>query len=428
MRCAFITFGCKVNQYDTQLLRERLAARGYAEVSPHEEADLYVVNTCAVTAQSERKARHQVHRLAREHPAARIVVTGCSVQRDRRAWSQVAGVSAVAGIGEAMLLFGDDRPGTVEGHGIQHFAGHTRAFLKVQEGCDAYCSYCIVPYVRGRSRSRPPKAVLEEARRLVDSGHREIVVTGIHVGLYGRDLVTGSTLVDLLCSMEKIPGLDRLRLSSIEIGEVTEELIAFAAESEKFCPHFHVPLQSGDDEVLKRMRRTYSAPDFLRTLEHVRATLDRPAVSSDAMVGFPGETDRAFANTVRVCREAGFSRLHVFPFSARPGTEAATLPDCVDPSTASEREAHLLELGRSLALEFKRQFIAQRVRVLVECRRDRQTGLLAGYCDRYMRCLLIGPDDWMNEIVQAKVAEATAEHLLVEPVGERENNRVGEPI
>lgn len=413
MRCALVTFGCKVNQYDTQVLRERLAALEYREVPAAEAAELYIVNTCAVTAESERKARRRVRHFLRANPSARVLVVGCAVRRDRSQWSKSERVTAVETISDALAFIGDAPDVHVDG--ITSFSGHTRAFLKVQEGCEALCSYCIVPAVRGPCRSRPLKNVLDEARRLVAAGHREIVVTGTHVGLYGRDLEDKLSLVNLLEALDTLPGLGRFRLSSIEVGEIGDDLLQFARSSRCFCPHFHVPLQSGDDDVLLRMRRQYNAAGFLHAVDRIRQRLDRPAITTDVMVGFPGETARAFENTRRVCQSAAFSRLHVFPYSARPGTPAATFTDTVPPQVIQERGESLLALARTLAMQFKSQFIGKAVRVLVEAQRDRTSGLPAGYCDRYMRCLMQGPDEWMNHLVEARAVHATPEHLVVQP-------------
>lgn len=413
MKFALVTFGCKVNQYDTQLLRESLVAQGHSEVSPRNIADIYVVNTCAVTVHSERKARQQIHRIARKNPNARIFVVGCAVERDKEVWSDLPGVSAVAGANEALSLLGGTE-GLAENVGISRFSGHTRAFLKVQEGCDSFCSYCIVPHVRGRSRSRAISEVVEEARRLVDNGHCEIVVSGIHVGMYGQDFDNRLTLVDLLQELNKIPELLRLRLSSIEMGEIDDELIRFAANSPKFCQHFHVPLQSGDDAVLRRMNRRYTADEFLSSIDGIRSMIDRPAITTDIMVGFPGETEEEFENTLSTCRAAKFSRTHIFPFSPRPGTPAATMPDQVDPTVIRERQQHLAKLTDTLALEFKQQFVGETLQVLVESRRDRESGLLVGYSGRYIRCLLEGPDSLMNGVSEATVREAHSDHVVAE--------------
>ena len=386
----FVTFGCKANQYDSQLLREALLRRGLRE--EERAADLVVVNTCTVTAEAGRKARSLVRRLARENPRARIAVTGCLAESEPEVLRALPGVAWVLGNGEAkrpvhflsQLGFESDPEELGIPSGISAFAGHTRAFVKIQDGCDKACAFCIIPRTRGRSRSRPIEELAREVSGLVENGFVEIVLCGIHIGHWGLDL--GLSLADLL---ERLVALEprssagqpleyRLRLSSIEATEVGERIVALLAERpERLAPHLHMPMQSGDDGVLARMNRWYDAREYLAAAERIAARLDRPAFTADILVGFPGESDAAFENTLGVARAMGFARVHVFPFSPRPGTAAADLDHPIAPALVRERRARLSELGHELALAYRRSLDGARERVVLEG--------LAGLCGRYQR-------------------------------------------
>lgn len=386
----FVTFGCKANQYDSQLLREALLRRGLRE--EERAADLVVVNTCTVTAEAGRKARSLVRRLARESPRARIAVTGCLAESEPELLRELPGVAWVLGNGEAkrpvhflaQLGFESDPEELGVPSGISAFAGHTRAFVKIQDGCDKACAFCIIPRTRGASRSRPIEELAREVTGLVENGFVEVVLCGIHIGHWGLDL--GLTLSDLL---ERLVALEprgsagealdyRLRLSSIEATEVDPRLIALLAERpERLAPHLHMPMQSGDDGVLARMNRWYDAREYLAAVERIAARLDRPAFTADVLVGFPGESEAAFENTLRAVREVGFARVHVFPFSARPGTAAAGFGDPVPVELVRERRARLSELAHELSLAYRRALDGARERVVLEG--------LAGLCGRYQR-------------------------------------------
>lgn len=408
------TLGCKVNQYDKQAIREELLRRGLAEAPPGAGADLVIVNTCTVTARADEKCRKEARRAVRENPCAAIVVTGCAAESDPetyRAMPGIAGVfakSAMSRIGE-FLAGGEPGAGDVFDLEISAFSGRTRAFVRIQEGCDAFCSYCIVPRVRGRARSRPLAAIGPEVRRLAEAGHREIVLTGIHLGAYGKDL-GGVTLADAVREALAACGGARLRLSSVEASEVQPELLDLMAEDPRLCPHLHMPLQSGDAAVLRAMNRPYSPDDYLRAVDRVRERIERPALTTDVMVGFPGETEQQFRNTLETCRKAGFTRLHVFPYSPRKGTPAAELPP-LPAATVKEREERALALGRKLASSYRRTFIGETVEPLAESRRDKATGLLVGLTERYVSVRFQGSDSLMNTIVSVRAESADEDGL-----------------
>ena len=391
-----VTFGCKANQYDTQVLREALMRRGLHE--SEREAELVVINTCTVTAEAGRKARQMIRRLHRESPSTRVAVTGCLAESEPEILRELPGVEWVLGNGEAkrpvnflrQLGFEIDPEELGIPAGITEFAGHTRAFLKIQDGCDKACAFCIIPSVRGKSRSRTIEDLSLEVRRLVAAGHVEIVLCGIHIGHWGRDL--GATLADLIEALTRLeaPGPAgelrefRLRLSSIEATEVDQRLLALmAAPGSRVAPHLHMPLQSGDDSILRRMNRWYDTREYLAACDRIRAALERPAFTADVLVGFPGEGEREFENTVETVRRAGFSRLHVFPFSARPGTAAADLDGGVAPEQMRERRARLGEVAAELSTAYRRSLAGVRDQVVLEG--------FAGLSGRYQR-VRVDPD------------------------------------
>jgi len=417
--CAFITLGCKVNQYDTQAIREQLLAAGYREVPADGPADVYVVNTCAVTSMSDAKGRKYIRRVARRNPAAKVVVTGCSVDCDNRLADKLADVirpDRLLMVGNAtklsvasLLAAGEAGPAcNTWTAGISSFEGHTRAFIKVQDGCDNFCSYCIVPYARGRVRSRPIESIVEEARRLADAGYREVVLAGIHVGQYGRD-GGGLDLADVVERLDGIGGLRRLRLSSVEATEVTDRLLELAAGS-KLCPHFHLPLQSGSDAVLAGMNRRYTAAEFIAVTEKIARKIPQVSFTTDVLVGFPGETEEDYRKTEAVCREVGFSRTHVFPYSDRPGTAAAGMPGKCSSRVIADRKQRLIAVGKETALAYKKQFLGAGAEVLVEARRDR-SGKLCGYTDRYVKVLFEGPDSLKGRFVTVFLEDAQPETM-----------------
>jgi threonylcarbamoyladenosine tRNA methylthiotransferase MtaB len=288
---------------------------------------------------------------------------------------------------------------------ISHFAGHTKAFLKIEDGCDMYCSYCIIPYVRGGIKSRSPQDILDESKRLIQNGYKEIILTGIHLGAYGRDTQGNHRLLDVIQMLSNLPGLERLRLSSIEVNEITNDLIDLVADTKNVCPHFHVPLQSGDDFVLKRMNRKYTASQYVEVLDNIRSKIDLPSFTTDVMVGFPGEKDTHFENTVNLCKKAGFSRIHIFPFSVREGTPAAKMPDHCHPQIIKQRKTVLETAANDTALAYKTQFLNKIVEVLVEAERDHKTNKLCGYTERYIRVLFDGSDAIKNTIVSLRIKE-----------------------
>jgi len=401
-----ITLGCKANQYDGQAIVNALESVGLAEVGSGAPADLCVINTCTVTSVADGKSRRQVKRAVRENPDARIIVTGCGANNHADDLAALEGVTHLVPNEEKgripQLLGLSDGPVDLK---IRRFGRHTRAFLKVQDGCECSCTYCIVPQVRGKVVSRPLDEIEEEARNLVEAGHKEIVLTGIPLGSYGRDLEPRRRLDEIMERLVPLEGLRRIRLSSIEAKDFSERLLDQIAWYPKLCPHFHIPLQSGSDKILARMRRRYRSGDILSIKERLNRVLEDVSYTTDVIVGFPGEGEDDFQATMDVCHTVGFSRIHVFPYSDREGTPAAKMPGKVSPEAMADRSGRLTSLATELALAYKERFVGKSVEVLAEGQRDPETGKLAGYTARYVRVLFDGPDRLMNEFIRARVRE-----------------------
>ncbi|MGE3316806.1 MAG: tRNA (N(6)-L-threonylcarbamoyladenosine(37)-C(2))-methylthiotransferase MtaB [Planctomycetaceae bacterium] len=416
--CRLVTLGCKVNQYETQLVKEALQKNGYREAAEGDAADLCVVNTCTVTSNGDSRSRQVIRQLAKQNPGTRTVVMGCYATRDPNAVAKLPGVfEVVADKRELPDVF--DRLGIVDiPRGISHFEGRKRAFVKVQDGCILKCSYCIIPQVRPGLTSRSPADIEEEVRRLIGNGYQEIVLCGIHVGHFGVDTTRGKSglepfrLWHLFRKLDRIPGNWRMRLSSIEAAEINDDFISAAADCEHLCPQFHPALQSGSDTVLRRMRRRYYVGRFLEKIDRMRERLDNPAFSTDLIVGFPGETDAEFQESIAACREAAFMKIHIFPFSARRGTPAASFPGQVQASIIRERCRRLGEVERELAQNYYKSLEGETLEVLVEGLCDDQPGYCHGSDRRYVPVRVPGSRDDFGRFVPARGERAYPEHLL----------------
>ncbi len=399
----FVTLGCKVNQYESDVMRAACVEAGYAPAKKGSRADLVVVNTCTVTATAEAKPRRALRSAIRANPGAKVIAAGCAVEADPAMFEKV---------GDGILLLKQSRKSEfpnllgIEANGRQPLPDRTRAFLKIQDGCDRFCSYCIVPHVRSELWCKPLDEVLREAEYLASRGHREIVLTGVRLGLYhGRD---GVDLAALLRILSKRPRPERLRLSSLEMGKITDELLAAAAESRKFCRHLHIPLQSGDDDILRAMNRPYTSSEFLARLKDIKEALPGVTITTDIIVGFPGEGEREFEMTLKVCREGGFSKIHIFPFSPRAGTRAVDFPGRPDRAAVDKRLSRLRGLEEELVREYRRGLVGKVVEVLVENRRDSKTGLPCGTGREYVKVFLEGEKVEPGTIVNARILRAEA--------------------
>ncbi len=430
-RVAFYTLGCKVNAYDTEAIRHLFHNAGYAEVSFDEEADVYVINTCSVTNVGDRKSRQVIRRAIRRNPEATIVVTGC--------YAQVA-PGEVAAIPGVDLVMGNDGRGQIvewvekvreerrpyqvvanvrrvrdfEELDVPAFADRARATLKIQDGCNNFCSFCIIPFSRGFIRSRKPENVLRQARRLAEAGYREIVLTGIHTGGYGADL-EGYTLADLLVDLEReLEDSVRIRISSIEASQIDERMLDVLRRSKQICRHLHIPLQSGDDEVLRRMRRRYTVAEYAEKIHRIREVLPEVAVTTDVIVGFPGETEEQFDNTRRLIEELKFSQLHVFPYSPRRGTAAARYPNPVPAEVKEERVRQLVRLSKDLTLAYASRFLGRILPVVVESSFDDRRAedgkmLFTGHADNYLEMVFAADPSMVGQLVEVRLEDPGAE-------------------
>ncbi len=407
-----ITLGCKVNQYETEYLRQGFLRLGYRQATDDRAADLCIVNTCTVTAEADLKSRKAIRRMARKNAGAEIIVMGCYATR---AEAELAGLPGVVEVITDKRLLPDllARRGLIDiPEGISSFGRRHRAYVKVQDGCRMDCAYCIIPKVRPVLASRPPRQVLDEVGRLVDNSHREIVLTGIHLGHYGVDLAAhdaNAERSDLTGLVRRIVSLDgdfRLRLSSLEAVEVTPALIDLMADQpERICPHLHLSMQSGSDAVLKRMRRRWMSGQFIERCLSIREKLDNPALTTDVIVGFPGETEADFEATCRAVTEVGFSKVHVFRFSPREGTAAAEMEDEVPMSEKQRRGAELDRLGRQLRQRFLEGLAGQELQVLVESTAVERLGVLLGTSARYAPVESIGTEDQIGGLVTVMAGE-----------------------
>ncbi len=418
------TFGCRCNQADSSEIRSHLSLGSLRETVNPQDADLIVVNSCTVTRRADQQVRQTVRRLHRDNPGARLVVAGCYAQRDPEALAAIEGVSLVLGNADRGHLAELWQQGTENGariicsplddardyliNGAAHVGGKTRPFLKLQDGCDARCSYCIVPSVRGPGRSALPEQIIAEVRGLVERGFQEIVLTGVHLGTYGRKLAQPMRLTELLRRILEIPGLGRLRLSSIEPMRFDRAIVSLAAEYKSFAPHFHIPMQNGSDRILRRMRRPYTAARFLDLLEYIRARLPSAGLGTDVLEGFPGETADDFEATCDLIRKSPLTYLHVFPFSAREATDAWSLPDQVPPRVLHERCEILREISAGKNLEFRRRFLGQVVPG-ISLAKEEDIGKSVALTENYIHARLAGPPMLPNRLINVRIDEVRPE-------------------
>ena len=429
-----ITMGCKANQYDTQSMRETLQRNGYRladEEMLGQQTDLYLINTCTVTNVADQKARQAIRKAIRQHPNAKVLVTGCYAESDRTAIEKIPGVTFVFGNREKadfqdyLDILNAEIPSPTEetpptpnpllsiepvqhdaireharfSKGVSDAGKRTRALIKVQDGCSAFCTYCIIPYVRGRMTSRPLNDIAEEAHRIADSGIKEVVITGVHLGAYGMDTGRDKDIADILAHIHDIEGIERIRFSSIEPMYFPDSLGERMAALPKCMPHFHLPLQAGSDAVLRQMRRRYTTAAFAHLVDNLRRVFgDDVGITTDIMVGFPSETDAHFEESCQFVEEIGFSQLHVFRYSPRKGTPASTYPDQVSPHISAARSQAMIALGARLNTAFRQRMLGKQKAVLIEASREGENNRLAGFTDNYLRVLVDAPESAINQI------------------------------
>jgi threonylcarbamoyladenosine tRNA methylthiotransferase MtaB len=398
--------GCKVNQYESQVMREQLKRAGFTEANGS-PADIYVVNTCTVTASADSQSRNLIRRSLRENLQAKVIVAGCYVQKDSKDILEICKDAILIRNKQKdkIVDFLTDSRRTASTADILDFHGHNRAFVKIEDGCNNNCSYCKVPLVRGRAVSRPAEDIIKEASNLAAAGFKEIVLCGICLGAY-------KDLIGLIGRLERIKGIKRIRLSSIEPIYVTEDLIERIVSSDKVCRHLHIPLQSGDDRILKAMNRRYTAAGYIKMIDGIRKRMPQAAIATDVLVGFNGEGEKEFKNTLKTIRAVRPMRTHIFTYSPREGTTAFDMPGMVDKKESSRRLDVLKRVTEGFSVSYRKRFTDKIVQVLAEGRRDKRTGLLTGYTDTYVKVLFDGPDAMINELVKVKIAKVSSDSTI----------------
>lgn len=430
-KVALHNLGCKVNAYETEAMQEILEQNGYEIVPFEEKADAYIVNTCSVTNMADKKSRQMLHRAKKMNPEAVVIAAGCYVQSAGEELLKDTSVDILIGNNEKVNLpsilenwekehnplhvHDLTREHTYEELTLSHTAGHTRAFMKIQDGCNQFCTYCIIPYTRGRVRSRRLSDIVAEAGRLAENGYQEVVLTGIHLDSYGTDLEEHENLLTVIQEIAKIDGIKRIRLGSLEPRIMTEEFVAGLAAEEKLCPHFHLSLQSGCDATLKRMNRRYSAEEFRQCCERLRRHFDDPALTTDVIVGFPGETEEEFTATVEFLKDICFYETHVFKYSRRKGTKADRMPDQIPEQIKNQRSDVLLALTEKNSGEYRKKLLGRTVKVLLEEESTiGGTTYLAGHTREYVKVAVAPEMAAAGEIIDVKVTGLLKDMVLGE--------------
>lgn len=429
-KVAFYTLGCKVNQYETEAMLEMFEKKGYEGVDSEEYADVYVINTCTVTHMSDRKSRQYIRRVKKKNPNAIIAVVGCYSQVSPEEILEIDDVNLVMGTNDRRTIVEkvesidcNTKLSTVddimkvkefEEIEISQTNGKTRAFIKVQDGCDRFCAYCIIPYARGRIRSRDLNSIIDEVSNLANMGYREVVLTGIHVASYGKDLKDGSSLLTIIKAVAQIDGIERIRLSSVEPVLFTEEFVDEIKKIDKLVPHYHLSLQSGCDATLKRMNRRYTAEEYKEIVDILRKNIENVAITTDVIVGFPGETNEEFSETLEFLKEIKLMHTHVFKYSPRKGTPAASMENQVDPQMKNLRSSTLLALSTKNFKEFAKDYIGKTMRVLFEEKNNE--GYYEGLTDNYMRIKVKSDTDIRDTFVDTVIKEAKDDFCIGEVV------------
>ena len=426
MRIAIYTLGCKVNQYETQAMEQELTRRGHEIVPFDGAADAYIVNTCSVTAVSDKKSRQMIRRCRKLNEHAVVAACGCYVQTHSDEAAGL-GLDLIAGTGDRMAFLDlleqaarEKEPLTLLDDALRRrefevlpaggMAERTRAMLKVEDGCVNFCTYCIIPYARGPVRSLPKAEAVAQTRRLREEGYRELVITGIEISGWGHDLKNGETLIDLLEAVSEAAGDMRLRLGSLEPRTITEDFCRRAARLPNLCPHFHLSMQSGCDDTLRRMNRKYDTARFYESVSLLRQYFDRPAITTDLITGFPGETEEEFAQTLAFIEKCGFAAMHIFPYSVRPGTKAAAMPDQCTAAVKEQRAARAAETAERMKQAYLRGCIGQTYPVLFE---QEKNGLYVGHAPNYCQVGVRG-EDLHNKVLDVKIEEVTVDMLIGE--------------
>jgi len=423
-KVAFLTLGCKVNTYETEGMKRLFEKAGYLVVEPDTAADVYVINTCTVTHLSDRKSRQMIRRAKRLNPDSVIAAVGCYAQVAPDEVSKIEGVNLIVGNNHKSEIVDLVEDASRDAQRIEvsprkdlksfeelwaeSYSGQTRAFLKIQDGCDQFCSYCIIPFARGRVRSRSTESIMTEAKKLIDNGFKEIVLTGIHLTSYGKDTGAG-TLLDVIKELDKINGLLRIRLGSLEPLYMTGDMIKEMSKVKKLCPHFHLSLQSGCDETLSRMNRRYTTAEFKEIVDNLRRNFDDVAVTTDIMTGFPGETEEEFRKTCDFVESIGFSQAHIFQYSVRKGTKAAEMKEQVPHSVKEERSKILSEICNKSMHDFRERQIGKTTGVLFE---EKIEGYYAGHTGNYIPVRVLSDKDISGELLDVILVKNEHDYIV----------------
>ena len=435
----FVTLGCKVNQYETNAMAQKFLEKGYQiieEITPENEditPDICIINTCTVTNMSDRKSRQMLRRMKEKNPSTIVIAVGCYAQVAKNELEKIPEIDLVLGNNEKVEIvkyveeYINNHINNVELDDVMYskefsdfgnvtYTEKTRAVIKIQDGCDRFCSYCIIPYARGRVRSRKPENIISEITQIASKGIKEVVITGIHIASYGKDFamskdskLTNYRLIDLLEEINEIQGIQRIRLGSIEPLLITVEFVERLKKLEKICHHFHLSLQSGCDETLKRMNRRYTTEQFKEIVRLLRGTYSDVNLTTDIIVGFPGETDEEFNKTYQFLKEIKFYKMHIFKYSPRKGTKAAVMPNQINGDIKEERSKKLIELSDRNEIEYNKSYIGKNVEVLVEEEKD---GMYKGHTQNYIMVYCQSKEKLDNKIIDVVCEKAEKEHII----------------
>lgn len=423
---AFCTLGCKVNQYETNAMSQKLIEEGYKIVEHTQKADIYIINTCTVTNMSDRKSRQMIRRAKEINPKATIIAVGCYVQVAKKEIENIKEIDLALGNEEKVDIVKycneiiqknkkEEIADVMQSRkfaefGETSYTEKTRAVIKVQDGCDRFCSYCIIPYARGRVRSREPEHIIKEIKQIANEGIKEVVITGIHIASYGKDFKKDYKLIDLLEEINKIDGIERIRLGSIEPLLITEEFVQRLVKLEKICEQFHLSLQSGCDETLKRMNRRYTTQQFEEIVKRLRKAYDNVNLTTDIIVGFPGETEEEFAKTYKFLEKIKFYKMHIFKYSPRKGTRAEQMPQQIEPQLKEERSKKLIELSDKNEKEYNSEYVGKRVEVLWE---EQKNEIYKGHTKNYVLVeMKAKPSENKENVIESVQISQAYEHYV----------------
>lgn len=407
------TLGCRTNQYESEAYAAQLRSMGYEEAQGEETADVCIVNTCTITEEADKSSRYQIRHLARNHPGSKLLVTGCLADRLPEELKKIEGVSAVVSNQKKEKLLAEVFPEEeLPEFAIDQFGGHTRAFVKIQDGCDSFCTYCIVPYVRGRSRSRTIEDILNEIRTLVKNGYKEVVLTGINIGDFDGGEGKPHRLADIVREVDKIEGLERLRLSSIDPMQVDKELQEALMSGKKTCHSMHLVIQSGSNVILKRMNRQYTRQQFMDTVERFKTFSPDFTFTTDIIVGFPGETEQDFEETLEIMKKVQFAKVHMFPYSSRERTRAALFPNQLSQEIIEERKQKVLRMAEAMTFELRQKYVGKKMKVLLEGNENALPGYFSSHSDNFLRVLVKGERLKPNDLLEVHCLENRPDGLI----------------